>query len=467
MATTKKPASKPVKNAKASGSGAKAAPPKGGKSAASKSAPQAKGKVVAKKSTRPSSVKASPAKPGKKAAAPAKKAIPVKSAKKAVAKPSVKAKAAPSKTLQKGKPVPAAKKGAAKPPKPAVKAPIKKQKTVNSKTTKTVASKSAPSKTIRPAAVKTAAKAAPAKKAAPAAKKPEVKTTARPAATTKATAAKAAPAKAAPAKPTAKAAPVKATAVKSAPAGKAASAKAAPAPELKKAPEVKAAPLEKPAKAPKAPKAPKPPKPLKAGSTGAAKYLASVKAASAPNPISRPAPSRIAREEKKPNIIIAHRRKDNKSAGADDNRKTMINYQPDYTRSILDTAAQQSGPVYRYSDEELNEFKELITNRLETARKELNYLQGLITRKDEAGTEDTENRYMNMEDGSGAMEREQLAQLASRQIQFINHLEKAMIRIENKTYGICRVTGKLIDKARLRAVPHATLSIEAKKTMSK
>ena len=145
----------------------------------------------------------------------------------------------------------------------------------------------------------------------------------------------------------------------------------------------------------------------------------------------------------------------------------MIYYQPDYTRSFLDEQEQNTGPVYRYSDEELNEFKELISGRLEAARKELVYLQGLITRKDEAGTEDTENRYMNMEDGSGAMEREQLAQLASRQIQFINHLEKALIRIENKTYGICRVTGKLIDKARLRAVPHATLSIEAKNTMTK
>jgi len=144
----------------------------------------------------------------------------------------------------------------------------------------------------------------------------------------------------------------------------------------------------------------------------------------------------------------------------------MINYQPDFNRSILDEPVQQQGPVYRYSDEELTEFRELITSRLESARKELLYLQGLITRKDEAGTEDTENRYMNMEDGSGAMEREQLAQLASRQIQFINHLEKATIRIENKTYGICRVTGKLIDKARLRAVPHATLSIEAKKYMA-
>lgn len=145
----------------------------------------------------------------------------------------------------------------------------------------------------------------------------------------------------------------------------------------------------------------------------------------------------------------------------------MINYQPEFTRSILDEPEERSGPVYRYSDEDLQEFKELILSRLETARSELAYLQGLITRKDEAGTEDTENRYMSMEDGSGAMEREQLAQLASRQIQFINHLEKALIRIENKTYGICRVTGQLIDKARLRAVPHATLSIEAKRSLSR
>src|SRR5690606_12251506 len=110
----------------------------------------------------------------------------------------------------------------------------------------------------------------------------------------------------------------------------------------------------------------------------------------------------------------------------------------------------------------LNEFKELILKRLESARENLNYYQALITRKDEAGTEDTDNRFNNLEDGSGAMEREQLSQLAVRQIQFINHLERALMRIENKTYGICRVTGKLIDKARLRAVPHATLSIEAK-----
>ena len=147
----------------------------------------------------------------------------------------------------------------------------------------------------------------------------------------------------------------------------------------------------------------------------------------------------------------------------------VVKYEPDFTKSVLDTNnnnQEQSGPTMRYSDAELTEFKELILKKLDTAKKELAYLQGLITRKDESGDLD-EGRYMTMEDGSMSMEREQLSQMASRQITFIDHLEKAMMRIENKTYGICRVTGKLIDKARLRAVPHATLSIEAKQMMNK
>jgi RNA polymerase-binding transcription factor DksA len=145
------------------------------------------------------------------------------------------------------------------------------------------------------------------------------------------------------------------------------------------------------------------------------------------------------------------------------NTKTAKPYNPDFTKSVLDPAAQSSnGPSMRYSDAELNEFRELIQRKLDTAKKELGYLQGLITRKDEMGGDETDNRYMTMEDGSLSMEREQLSQMASRQITFIDHLEKATMRIENKTYGICRVTGKLIDKARLRAVPHATLSMEAK-----
>ncbi len=145
------------------------------------------------------------------------------------------------------------------------------------------------------------------------------------------------------------------------------------------------------------------------------------------------------------------------------NTEKARKYEPEFTKSVLDqTPTENNGPTMRYSDSELQEFRELITRKLETAKKELGYLQGLITRKDQMGGDESDNRYMTMEDGSLSMEREQLSQMASRQITFIDHLEKAMMRIENKTYGICRVTGKLIDKARLRAVPHATLSIEAK-----
>jgi RNA polymerase-binding transcription factor DksA len=143
--------------------------------------------------------------------------------------------------------------------------------------------------------------------------------------------------------------------------------------------------------------------------------------------------------------------------------KTARKYEPDFTKSVLDKVeTKPDGPTMRYSDGELVEFRELIQRKLEAAKKELTYLQGLITRKDDMGGDEGDNRYMTMEDGSLSMEREQLSQMASRQITFIDHLEKALMRIENKTYGICRVTGRLIDKARLRAVPHATLSIEAK-----
>jgi len=115
----------------------------------------------------------------------------------------------------------------------------------------------------------------------------------------------------------------------------------------------------------------------------------------------------------------------------------------------------------RYSDEELQEFKEIILQKLESARKELNYLQDQISSSGN-GTSDTSAKFNGIEDGVDMMEKEYLTQMASRQIQFIKHLENALIRIENKTYGICRETGKLISKERLKAVPHATLSIEAK-----
>ena len=142
--------------------------------------------------------------------------------------------------------------------------------------------------------------------------------------------------------------------------------------------------------------------------------------------------------------------------------KTSVAYKPGYTP--LENRVEKSAPgapLVKYSDSDLNEFREIIFKKLEAAKKELAYFQGVITRKDEGG-EGEEGRYMTMEDGSLSMEREQLSQMASRTINYIDNLKKALMRIENKTYGICRVTGKLIDKARLRAVPHATLSLEAK-----
>ncbi|RZL20482.1 MAG: TraR/DksA family transcriptional regulator [Pedobacter sp.] len=115
----------------------------------------------------------------------------------------------------------------------------------------------------------------------------------------------------------------------------------------------------------------------------------------------------------------------------------------------------------RYPDADLEEFRILIEEKIAKARLELQFLQGQLRGVDEKG-EDNSERHLSIEDGSATMELEQTGRLAARQIQFINNLENALLRIRNKTYGICRQTGKLIDKARLRAVPHATLSMEAK-----
>lgn len=116
----------------------------------------------------------------------------------------------------------------------------------------------------------------------------------------------------------------------------------------------------------------------------------------------------------------------------------------------------------RYSDSELQEFKELIQEKLRMAKEEFNSLTSSLSSPNANGTEDTSGAYKTLEDGSATMEKEQINQLAARQKKFIDNLENALVRIENKTYGICRETGKLIQKERLRAVPHATLSMEAK-----
>ncbi len=121
----------------------------------------------------------------------------------------------------------------------------------------------------------------------------------------------------------------------------------------------------------------------------------------------------------------------------------------------------------RYSDADLEEFRELIEQKLAEAQEHLRLLKGTLSHTDDHGTNDTGRTFNMMEDGSDTLSREEVAQLAVRQEKFIQSLQNALIRIENKTYGICRVTGKKIQKERLLLVPHATLSIEAKNNEQK
>ncbi|MFW6218506.1 MAG: TraR/DksA family transcriptional regulator [Bacteroidota bacterium] len=116
----------------------------------------------------------------------------------------------------------------------------------------------------------------------------------------------------------------------------------------------------------------------------------------------------------------------------------------------------------RYSDAELVEFKELILQKLEKAKKDYDLLKSAVTQSESNDTQDTSPTFKVLEEGASTLSKEEAGRLAQRQSKFIQHLQAALVRVENKTYGICRVTGKLIPKERLRAVPHATLSIDAK-----
>ncbi len=116
----------------------------------------------------------------------------------------------------------------------------------------------------------------------------------------------------------------------------------------------------------------------------------------------------------------------------------------------------------RYSDKELEEFRELIEQKIEKARNDLDLLKSSYMNDGNNGTDDTSPTFKAFEEGSETMSKEANTQLAIRQEKFIRDLKNALLRIENKTYGVCRVTGKLINKERLKLVPHATLSIEAK-----
>ena len=116
----------------------------------------------------------------------------------------------------------------------------------------------------------------------------------------------------------------------------------------------------------------------------------------------------------------------------------------------------------RYSDKELEEFRVIIEQKIEKAKKDLDLLRSAYMNDGNNGTDDTSPTFKAFEEGSETMSKEANTQLAIRQEKFIRDLKNALLRIENKTYGICRVTGKLINKERLKLVPHATLSIEAK-----
>ena len=120
----------------------------------------------------------------------------------------------------------------------------------------------------------------------------------------------------------------------------------------------------------------------------------------------------------------------------------------------------------RYSDEELQEFKAIIMNKLEKAKEDLALLTEAYTNNSEHDTNDTSPTFKVLEEGQQVLSKEENSRMAARQQRFITNLENALVRIQNKTYGICRSSGKLISKERLRAVPHATLSIDAKLKMS-
>ena len=308
-----------------------------------------------------------------------------------------------------------AKKPAKKAAKPAPKAAPKKASKPAAKPAAKKAAKPAPKKVAK-APVKKATKPAPTKKA------PSKKVAAKP--TAKKPVAKPAPKKSAPAKTT----PPKAVVKQAAPAKPAAKAPAPAKPVAKKV-------ESNPAPTPK-----------------------SVKPAPAPE---KPVKKETKKEEKAA-------QKEAKAAAANKPLVTQV-VAPNRPMSApvvkKHVSTLESADKVRYSDEELTEFRDLINKKLDEARKDYDLLKQTLANTDNNGTDDTSPSFKMIEDGSETLSREETAQLAGRQEKFIKHLEDALLRIRNKTYGICRVTGRLISKERLRLVPHATLSIEAKQQM--
>jgi RNA polymerase-binding transcription factor DksA len=304
-------------------------------------------------------------------------------------------------------------------------APKKAAKPVKKVAAKKPVKKTAPVKKVAP---KKAAK--PVKKAAPAKAKPVAKKKAAPVKKVSKPAPKA-PAKKV-AAPVAKKPATSTKQVIAKPAPKAPAKAVAKAPAKAVAP-TKPAPVAKAVPAPKSAPAPKP----------------------APSKAAKPAPKATVKKEKEekapPKPLVTQ-----VSAPVIHKSAPMVKKQV----STLEAASKE-----RYTDTELEEFKGIINAKLDEARKDYELLKQTLANNDNNGTEDTSPSFKMIEDGSETLSREETAQLAARQEKFIKHLEDALLRIRNKTYGICRVTGRLISKERLRLVPHATLSIEAKQQM--
>ena len=320
-----------------------------------------------------------------------------------------------------------------------------------------MAKKPAPKKAAKPVK-KTVPKKAikPAKKASPVKKTVTKKPVAKKAVAKKVVKAKPATANKA-AKPVKKSlakSPVKkAVAKKTAPAKKKVAVKPVPKAVAKKAPVAKV-----PAKA----VVPVKSKPAPAPKTVAAKPVTAKAPAEKPAPAPKPvakAPVKKEKKEKKADIAKANSKPlvTQTSAPIIHRSAPMVKKQV----STLEAIGKE-----RYNDSELDEFRGIINAKLDEARKDYDLLKQTLANNDNNGTEDTSPSFKMIEDGSETLSREETAQLAGRQEKFIKHLEDALLRIRNKTYGICRVTGRLISKERLRLVPHATLSIEAKQQMS-
>jgi RNA polymerase-binding transcription factor DksA len=322
-------------------------------------------------------------------------------------------------------------------------------------------------------AAKPAAKKAPAKKVAakkPAAKKPApkkvvAKKPVKKVAAKKPAAKKPAPKKVVAKKPAAKKpAPKKVVAKK--PAKKVAAKKPAPKKVVAKKPAKKVVakkvvakkPAAKPAKKVVAKPVAKKPEPKKAAPKPVAKVVAKPVVAKAKPAAPAPKAAPVKAEPKK--LSKPEKRSYEGSIDPDPIHAPIII--PQAQIKVPKGAMQDNENRVRYSDKELAEFKDIILKKLDEARKDYELLKATISHKDDHGTDDTSPTFKLLEDGSDVLSKEESNALAVRQQKFIQSLENALIRIQNKTYGICRVTGKLIGKDRLRVVPHATLSIEAK-----